>query len=637
MEKIIFALIKLPRSSKRLLMLIFDSLALPLIILLSFSIRFGYWYFPELTNSEGLVNEEIWVIAGAPLIAIPIFIRFGLYRSIVRYLGIKALWAVGQAVSMYALIWGWVVFMFGLPDIPRSAILINWMLALIVIGGSRIIARWLLSTSIKPTGKKRKKILIYGAGNAGRQLSTALSSTNEYLIEGFIDDSELIQGSQVNGLMVLSSNRIDALIREKNIKEILLAMPSAPRSRRNEIIKKLAPTSATVRIMPSMIELAQGRIKVEDLREIDIVDLLGREQIPPDQKLLKTNITDKVVMVTGAGGSIGSELCRQVLLLEPNCLILYDISEHALYQINHELEEINTQGVKCFPALGSIRDRDRLTYLCKNFGVQTIYHAAAYKHVPMVEYNNSEGVLNNIIGTLVAAEVALETKVETFVFVSTDKAVRPTNTMGATKRVAEMILQAFATRKHHTCFTMVRFGNVLDSSGSVIPLFKKQIKAGGPVTVTDIDVVRYFMTIHEAVELVIQAGAMSKGGDLFVLDMGEPVKIDFLARKMIELSGLKAIDKNCPDGDIRIKYTGLRPGEKLYEELLIGQNVSETTNPRIMCAREEMLDWKKLEPLLYQLSRASIGSDYRKIRHLLIEILPEFRPNSDIEQLYYSK
>jgi FlaA1/EpsC-like NDP-sugar epimerase len=382
--------------------------------------------------------------------------------------------------------------------------------------------------------------------------------------------------------------------------------------------------------------LAQGKVKIDDLREVDIKDLLGREPIAPNEKLLKIKISDKVVMVTGAGGSIGSELCRQILFLKPKQLILFEISESSLYQIERELDEIGVPYADILPILGSVRDRERLEKICKHFGVQTIYHAAAYKHVPLVEYNNSEGVLNNTFGTKIVAEVAIAAKVETFVLISTDKAVRPSNTMGATKRVAELVLQALSDQDHSTCFTMVRFGNVLDSSGSVIPLFKKQIQDGGPITVTDANIVRYFMTIPEAVELVIQAGAMCKGGDVFVLDMGDPVRIYDLATRMIQLSGLQVLDDDNPDGDIEIKCIGLRPGEKLYEELLVGDNTSETDNPLILRAEEAMLDWVTLKPILDQLHEATKNSDQEKVRELLIEIVPDFKPQCDIADLLFS-
>ena len=380
--------------------------------------------------------------------------------------------------------------------------------------------------------------------------------------------------------------------------------------------------------MPSVSELAEGKVKIDDLLEIDIRDLLGREITKPNEKLLKINIADKVVLVTGAGGSIGSELCRQIVLLKPKKLILFDISEPSLYQIELELTNIGISNIEIFPVLGSIGDKLRMESIFNQYGVQTIYHAAAYKHVPLVEFNQAEGVLNNSIGTKIVAQAAIAAKVDIFVLISTDKAVRPTNIMGATKRVAELVLQAFSEQSHNTCFTMVRFGNVLDSSGSVIPLFKKQIREGGPITVTDANVERYFMTIPEAVELVLQAGAMGQGGDVFVLDMGKPVRIHDLAVKMIQLSGLQVLDENNPDGDIEIKYTGLRPGEKLYEELLVGDNVTETDNKMIMRANEVMIDWDNLKPILNELEEASINTEQKKIRELLIRIVPEYNPNS---------
>ena len=629
-NKLLSKLIELNRITKQLIMVFFDSILVVFVLLSAFSLRLGYWYWPK---EEMYYVIEFWIIFAAPVIAIPVFISFGLYRSIIRYIGFKSIWTVVQAVTLYAVIWGLITYMIKLPGIPRSAILINWMLAFIVIGGWRILARWYLVGDIEK--KKKKKVIIYGAGSAGRQLSTTISTTSEFTLVGFVDDSELIQGHHINGVKVFPSSIIEGLVEKNKIDEILLAIPSLTRSRRNEILTILSQMMIPVRSMPNLIELAQGNVKVEDLREIDIKDLLGRDSIPADKKLLNLRVSGKVVLVTGAGGSIGSELCRQLLLLKPKRLILYDINEYSLYQINSELEDINNGDVEFFPILGSVRDRHRLSQLCQYFDVQTIYHAAAYKHVPLVEHNNSEGVLNNIIGTLITAEAAIENKVETFAFVSTDKAVRPTNTMGATKRVAELVLQALAKKKHDTCFTMVRFGNVLDSSGSVIPLFKKQIKSGGPVTVTDINIVRYFMTETEAVELVIQAGAMSNGGDVFVLDMGKPIRIDDLARKMIELSGLTVLDEDRPDGDIEIQYTGLRPGEKLYEELLVNEKANNTDNPLIMSTEEAMLDWEELEPILEQLKVASKSSDHFMIRELLLKLVPEFRPQCGIEDHLY--
>ena len=618
-------LINLSRFQKQLVLLFFDSVAIVAILLASFSIRLGYLYVPG--------NDLIWAVFASPIIAVPVFVRFGLYRVIIRYIGFKALWSIVQAVTLYALLWSMIGFMAAIDGIPRSVILINWLLGIIIIGGSRMVGRWLLSGG---QDEKMTRVIIYGAGSAGRQLSIALTQSAEYRPVAFVDDNPQLQRQSINGIEVFSRKDLDRLVEKKNATEVLLAMPSISRIQRNEIIHFLEPYKLLVRSLPGVSDLAQGKVKVADLREVNIKDLLGRDSVAPNEKLLKIKISDKVVMVTGAGGSIGSELCRQILFLKPKQLILFEISEYALYQIERELDEIGMPYADIFPILGSVQDRGRLEKICKHFGVQTIYHAAAYKHVPLVEHNNSEGVLNNTFGTKIIAEVAIDAKVETFVLISTDKAVRPSNTMGATKRAAELVLQALSDQDHSTCFTIVRFGNVLDSSGSVIPLFKKQIKDGGPITVTDANMVRYFMTIHEAVELVIQAGAMCKGGDVFVLDMGEPVRIYDLATRMIQLSGLHVLDDDNPDGDIEIKCIGLRPGEKLYEELLVGDNTSETDNPLILRAKEAMLDWVILKPILDQLHEATKKSDQEKVRELLIEIVPDFKPQCDIADLLFS-
>ena len=509
------SIISLTRRTKQLITILVDSVFLVLILLFSFSLRLGHWYWPEDANL-------LLAIFSAPLIAFLIFVKFGLYRAIIRFIGFKAVWAIVQAVSIYAVIWGVIGFMIAVEGIPRSVILINWVLTLLVIGGLRLSARWLFSETYNSSNSKRKNVVIYGAGSAGRQLSTALMQSNEYSPVAFLDDESKIHGHFINGLEIVSSSNLNRLINKKNVAEILLAIPSISRARRNQIISFLEPYPILVRSLPGVAELVQGKVKVTDLHRISVEDLLGRDAVPVKEELLSFNILDKVVMVTGAGGSIGSELCRQILLLKPKILILYELNEFALYTINKELLDLSVINIGVFPILGSVNNVKRLSRVFKKFGVQTIYHAAAYKHVPMVEFNNSEGVSNNIFGTLNIAKTAIDEGVKTFVLISTDKAVRPTNTMGTTKRFAEMILQALSKEQNKTRFSMVRFGNVLDSSGSVIPLFKKQIKDGGPVTVTDKDIIRYFMTIPEAVELVIQAGAMGQGGDVFVLDMGKP-------------------------------------------------------------------------------------------------------------------
>jgi FlaA1/EpsC-like NDP-sugar epimerase len=476
----------------------------------------------------------------------------------------------------------------------------------------------------------QKNVIIYGAGSAGRQLANALLQSREYKPVAFIDDAKDLISQHINGIKVYSIDRVELLIQKYNVDEALLALPSASRQRRNEIINFLEPYPILVRTLPGVSELAQGKIEVEDLRTVSIDDLLGREPVKPQQSLLQENIKDKVVMVTGAGGSIGSELCRQIIKLGASKLILFEQSELALYTIDQELSKDHV-----FPILGSVVNQDRVERVCKKFGVKTIYHAAAYKHVPMVEYNSTEGVVNNIFGTLKCAQAAINCHVEAFVLISTDKAVRPTNTMGATKRSAEMVLQALSDDQNTTKFVMVRFGNVLNSSGSVIPLFKNQIKDGGPVTVTDREIIRYFMTIPEAVELVIQAGAMGKGGEVFVLDMGKPVKIFDLATKMIYLSGLEVRNESNPNGEIEIKITGLRPGEKLFEELLIGDNVSKTKHPMIMRAKEEMLSWDELSVILNSLEGAVADSNQEVLQSLLIQIVPGFKPQCGISDLLY--
>lgn len=617
-------LIKLSRLQKQSIVLLLDSIVIVLSLWLAFSIRLGYWFVP----SEQLAI----VILGAPLVAVPIFIRFGLYRAIIRYIGLQALWAVVKAVSLYALVWGIIGFMTAVDGIPRSVILINWLLAVVSIGGLRMLARWLLSDIAMHTN--RKNVLIYGAGSSGRQLAEALSQSHEYRPIAFIDDNKDLIKQSVNGIRVHADNAMSDLVNKHQIKEVLLALNTPSRQQHNQIISQLEHYPVHVRILPSVAELAQGKAKIDDLREVSIDDVLGRDRVAPNLSLLHTDIKDKVVMVTGAGGSIGSELCRQVIALGVKKLILFEQSELALYTIDQELNH-NQSGI--YPVLGSVTNQARLEKVCQQFAVETIYHAAAYKHVPMVEFNSTEGVTNNVFGTLRCAQAAINSGVKTFVLISTDKAVRPTNTMGATKRSAELVLQALADQQDTTRFSMVRFGNVLDSSGSVIPLFRQQIQQGGPVTVTDKAIVRYFMTIPEAVELVIQAGAMARGGEVFVLDMGKPVKIFDLATKMIHLSGLSVRDDSNPEGDIEVSITGLRPGEKLFEELLIGDNATKTEHPMIMKAQEDQLSWQQLNDALVQMQMAVDSCDQHQLRELLLKIVPGFKPQCGIEDILYQK
>lgn len=623
--------LSLSRVVKRLITLFVDVLLVLIILTLSFSMRLGEWFWPQ--------GDLLYLVLFAPLVAIPIFIKFGLYRAIVRYIGFKALWVIVQAVSLYSLVWGVIVLLSGVQGVPRSVILINWILSMLLIGGSRIVGRWLFSNKKSHSENrfdKRKKILVYGAGSAGIQLATALTYSHELNPVAFIDDEITLVNHQIMGLKVYPSDNLGELVTLMKIEEVLLAIPSASRDRRNEIINNLEPHPVLVRTVPGVSELAQGKLKIDDLNVVSINDLLGRDPVPPNQNYLRADITNKVVMITGAGGSIGSELCRQIIKLQPNKIILFEQNEFALYSIDQELIEENSK-IDIVPILGSVLDSKQVERVCSTFSVQTIYHAAAYKHVPMIELNNFPGIENNIFGTLSCAEAAVLSNVQTFVLISTDKAVRPTNIMGVTKRFSEMILQALSQKYNdkETNFSMVRFGNVLDSSGSVIPIFKKQIKSGGPVTVTDPEIIRYFMTIPEAAQLVIQAGAMSKGGDVFVLDMGQPVKILNLAKKMIHLSGLTVKDGDNSNGDIEILFTGLRPGEKLYEELLIGDSVLETEHHLILRANEEMLSWPDLKIILDKLKVSIDNQDLKSAHRALIEAVPGYKPQGDINDLMY--
>ena len=631
-------LVNLSRINKQLIMMFVDVILLIFILFISYSIRLEYWYIPK--------DDTLRLILAAPIIGIPIFAKFGLYKSVIRHIDVKTFWSLVQAVSLYAVLWGLTGFFtqadfvrekeFVVETFPRTVIIINWLLAILAIGGIRIIARIILSKK-DDVSIKKSRVLIYGAGNAGMQLASALESSSELRSVGFIDDNKDLQGSTISGLRVYSINDIESLINRLKVNEVLIAIPSASRSDRFAIIDKLERYPVVVRMLPGLSDLVQGKVKIDDLLQVSIKDLLGRKSVEPNESLLGKNITNKTVVVTGAGGSIGKELCRQIVLLKPKALILYEINELALYEIDNELSKIISHySLNIYPILGNVNNKKRLKNLFKRFDVDTVYHSAAYKHVPMVEFNNTEGVENNIFGTFNCALAAIEARVKTFVLISTDKAVRPTNTMGATKRAAELILQALSVKQNYTTFTMVRFGNVLGSSGSVIPLFKKQIIEGGPITVTDKKIIRYFMTVTEAVELLIQAGAMATGGDVFVLDMGKPVHIQDLAEKMIHLSGLKVKDKLNPNGDIEIKYTGLRAGEKLYEELLIGDNVSETANPLIMRAREDKHDWDKLKMLLENLKSVNDSEDHEKLRNLLIEIVPGFKPQGNISDIFFT-
>lgn len=624
------------RQVKRGITLFFDTLVIIATLWLSFSLRLGELYWPK--SDVGIL------FLFAPFVAVPIFIRLGLYRAIVRYLGFYSLWVVVKAVSLYALLLAALVLLVGIDHVPRSVHIINWVLVLLTIGGSRMIARWwfagLLGGKENPASGHR--MLIYGAGSSGVQLADQLALRSDILVAGFIDDDISLHKRQIHSLRVFPFTDLSRLVGRHGVTDVLLAMPSISRHRRQQIIALLEPYPVKVKTLPTFAEIAKGEVTVDDIRDIDIEDLLGRDPVAPNESLMGRNISSKIVMVTGAGGSIGSELCRQILRLQPRELILFENSEYALYALEKELAQLHEtlgygEPVNVLPVLGSVFNKNRIEKVCSECKVETIYHAAAYKHVPLVEQNPSEAIQNNVLGTLYTAQAAIAAGVASFILISTDKAVRPTNIMGASKRVAELVLQALDKETDGTRFSMVRFGNVLGSSGSVIPLFKKQIQQGGPVTVTDPKVIRYFMTIPEAAQLVIQAGAMMKGGDVFVLDMGEPVNILDLARKMIHLSGLEVRDENQPDGDLDIKYTGLRPGEKLYEELLIGNNVSSTEHPKIMCAEEDEVPWMALEKILIRLGNAAEQYDVGAIRAVLVEVVSGFKPQSGILGIVSSK
>nr|WP_092992255.1 nucleoside-diphosphate sugar epimerase/dehydratase [Thiohalomonas denitrificans] len=611
-------------------MILSDFTGIPIALWLAFSARYGTLTPP--------VGEYTWLFIAVPLITLPVFIWLGLYRAIVRFMGMKAAITVLQGITLSSLLLGALVLLSGIVGVPRSVPLIYWALALIYVSGTRFAVRAYLFSRFS-RNPARDPVAIYGAGTAGAQLAQMLEHSSDYEPIAFIDDNPVLTGSFVNSIEVLGPENIRELAEEMGLTDVLLAMPRLTRTRRVEILENLEPYRVHVRTIPGLDDLVSGAASLDEIREIDIEDLLGRDPIAPDPKLLTACITGKTVMVSGAGGSIGSELCRQILAQRPSRLVLYEMSEFALYAINRELEGFaaeNSMDIPVEPVLGSVQDKSRLKLVMNNFQVDTIYHAAAYKHVPLVEHNLIEGIRNNAFGTRQAAEVAVECGVSTFVLISTDKAVRPTNVMGASKRLAELILQAQQERvatmgsRVKTRFCMVRFGNVLGSSGSVVPLFREQIHNGGPVTVTHPDITRYFMTIREAAQLVLQASSMAKGGEVFVLDMGEPVRIDNLAQKMIRLSGLEVRDAAHPNGDIAIEYTGLRPGEKLYEELLIDENPVGTDHPLIWRAVENYTHRKPLTTILDRLELAISDNDCEKTRQILEQLVNEYAPSGDI-------
>ena len=616
----------LPRLAKRFVALGVDVSLCVLTVWLAFYLRLGEWV--------PMLGHEQWQPMNAALlslaVALPIFITQGFYRAIFRYSGWPALMAVTKAMLMYGVVFFTAITAFGLVGVPRTLGLIQPMLLLLAVGLSRALVRYWLGGTYQNRLRLAAlpKVLVYGAGDAGRQLVRAMTNSQEMRVVGFLDDDERLHGHVLNGQPIYAPHELGRLV-NLGVTHVLLALPTISRARRNEILNTFAPFKVAVRTLPSLNDLAQGKVSVSDLRELDIDDLLGREPVQPNGLLLNLNTVGKRVVVTGAGGSIGSELCRQIVRTSPKQLLLVDMSEFALYQIHQELLAV-ANGVELVPLLASVCDKVRMHEIMGTWKPNTVYHAAAYKHVPMVEHNPAEGVRNNVWGTWVCAEAAARYGVRNFVLISTDKAVRPTNIMGATKRLAEMVLQAHAQLYVKTCFSMVRFGNVLGSSGSVVPLFREQIKNGGPITLTHAEITRYFMTIPEAAQLVIQAGAMGTGGDVFVLDMGAPVRIIDLARRMVELSGLTVRDIQNPTGDIELAVTGLRPGEKLFEELLIGDNPESTAHPRIMKAHEQFWQWAELKVALDELSQSMRTNDVPRIRLLLEQLVNEYKANGDV-------
>ena len=702
MNFLIRLIIAMPGSFKCITLILADSLMLIFALWLSFSLSLDNWYWPI----DGVNNPIMLLLLFAPVLAVPFFMQFGLYLVIIRYIGMKAFWSVFKAVIIYAVAWGLLIFLSGVQGVPRSVVLINAMVALFAIGGSRVLARWLLR-KIEDVNRAKKhyfnlnigfkkhrqaKVVIFGAGEAGRQLAVGLGQSHECILLAFVDDEVNLHGRNLMGVSILSQSKLVEFVNQHQVDGILLAIPSISRKQRSLIIEGLRPLNKHIRTLPGLADMARGQSDYGQLNELDINDLLARESALADEALLQSQVTDQVVLVTGAGGSIGSELCRQVLQRKPKTLLLFDLSELALYTLNNELQEIvcqlsqaesvefsgeqkqgraseNNSGnislmPRIVPLLGSVTDENRVSDVISAWRPSIVYHAAAVKHVPIVEQNIAECVKTNIFGTLVMAKVAIECQVDRFILVSTDKAVNPTNAMGASKRCCELILQALAAEvnpafeslwggqpslhvERKIQLAMVRFGNVLGSSGSVVPYFRNQITQGGPITLTHKDVTRYFMTIQEAAQLVMQVGAMAgkelrdsiygKGAEVYVLDMGEPVKIYDLARRMIELSGFRVKDDDFPSGDIVIKVVGLRPGEKLYEELLIGNNPQKTQHPRIMKASEEYLPWDELTPWLSSLKAAADNSDVLTIRTLFKNLIPEYIPEKKVADLVYNE
>jgi len=685
------SILDLPRVAKRAILISADSILLIGALWLSFSLRLDNWYWPR----GGVNNPIVLLVLFAPLLALPVFAHFGLYRAIIRYIGMRAVWSILKAVIAYSALWGVVVFLSGAQGVPRSVVLINAMVALLTTGGSRMFARWLLrkmedSVRRKYMGARagggvshQSRVVIFGAGAAGRQLAVGLGQSSECILLAFVDDNIEFHGRDLMGVPIIPRKKLPEFSVNHRVEDILLAMPSITRKKRSEIIEHLRPLNLRIRTLPGLIAMAQGKADYANLHDLDINDLLAREPAEPDEAMLQEQVTDKIIMVTGAGGSIGSELCRQILQRKPKVLLLFELSEFSLYTLHTELldtlhylsnEQLNNVAAglvpTIIPLLGSVVDENRVSDIILTWKPNIIYHAAAVKHVPIVEHNIAECIKSNVLGTLVMAKLAIESQVERFILISTDKAVNPTNAMGASKRCCELILQALALEQNPsfepvwdgkpsaqvattTLFAIVRFGNVLGSSGSVVPYFRQQIAQGGPITLTHQDIIRYFMTINEAAQLVMQTGAMTggasdgvighratsgaSGAEVYVLDMGDPVKIYDLACRMIELSGFQVKNESSPGGDIAIEVIGLRPGEKLYEELLIGNDPTATRHPRIMKANEKSFQWNELQPMITTLRIAASNGDVMMIFHMLKLLVPEYQIEETVVDWVYQE
>jgi len=610
-------LLTLDRLYKQIITLSFDVIILIFSLWLSFALRFGEPWNPY-------INENIWLFILVPIVATPLFVNLGLYRSVLQYIGIKVITTSFKAITISCFAITFFMYFINEDDLPRSIMPIFWFVSNTFIITSRFLLKGMMY-SWDSRVNERKQTIVYGAGSAGVQLVESLKKSIDYAPVAFIDDDKQKHGTIINFIQIFSFSKLANIIKKHDVKLILLAIPSASQTRRKEILKKLSKFPLEVKVLPSVDNIVNGEVTIDSIKHVQVEDILGRDSVPPQENLLKKNIKGKNILVTGAGGSIGSELCRQILELSPKKIVLFENSEFNLYSVHQELNR-SKKRAEIIPKLATVTNFHQINKVISDYEVNTIFHAAAYKHVPMVEMNISEGVYNNVIGTYNVAKAAKENKVENMLLISTDKAVRPTNVMGASKRFSELILQAFAEENNTTCFSMVRFGNVLDSAGSVVPLFRSQIKEGGPVTVTHRNITRYFMSIPEAVQLVLQSGAMAKGGDVFVLDMGDPIKILDLAYRMIHLSGLKPIDTSNPNGDIKVKFTGLRPGEKLYEELLIGDDVIQSEHPRIMQAREEKLSLETVEQKVREISNFRQEQNDASIKDILLQNINGYKP-----------